>query len=200
MSDTWNPDVDGFRKNRGQEEVFKFDSHAHAVTVIGEPHRMIHDGFMSNASGVAVGIANAAALELFIRLPAGTIRHVIQVEFALDDAPCTVEFFEGSTASADGTAVNIRNHNRIASDPTVDLMFEGPTLTGDGTLLLTRYIPSPASAGGQAAGQLVSGDDFEWILGHPTLERTYLWRVTNNSGGAITMGYHFNGYQIGYER
>ena len=174
-----------------------YDNFASALTVISEPHRMIHDGMMFNASGTVAAVANLAALELFFRLPAGEIRHVVNVEFSLDDAPVTVTFYEGSTASADGTAVNMRNHNRVSGvDPVVDLMFEGPTLTGDGTLLHTRYIPSPATAGGQAAGQLVSGEHQEWVLGSPIVETTYLWRVTNNSGGAIDIGYHFNGYKI----
>jgi len=46
---------------------------------------------------------------------------------------------------------------------------------------------------------LVGGEHQEWILGHPTLEKTYLWRITNNSGAAITMGYHFNGYGPDYD-
>jgi len=176
-----------------------YDAYAKALTVITEPHRMVHDGFMYNASGKAIAVANAANLDLFIRLPAGEIRHVTLVEFAPDDAPLDVFLYEGTTVSADGTAVNIRNHNRISGgDPAVDLMYVGPTVTAPGTLLHQQYIPSPGAVGGQAAGQIVENEDQEWILGHPTLEKTYLWRVTNNSGGAINIGYHFNGYKIDY--
>lgn len=173
-----------------------YDNYAPAFTMISEPHRMIHDGKFFNASGKATALADAASLDLLIRLPVGEIRHVILVEFAADDAPLDILFYEGTTTSDDGTAVNIRNHNRVGTpDDGASLMTVGPTVTDLGTLLHSRYIPAPSAPGGQPAGQLVTGEDGEWVLGHPALERTYLWRVTNNSGGAINIGYHFNGYQ-----
>ena len=191
--------ADNFRVNDYHDEQMRaMDPYVHAHTMISEPHRMVHDGFMLNASGKASALANGANLDLLIRLPAGVIRHVVLVEFAPSDAPLDVFLYEDTTVSADGTAVNIRNHNRTAADPTVDLMFVGPTVTGVGTLLHQQYIPSTGALGGQSAGQIVGSDDQEWILGSPTTEKLYMWRVTNNSGGAIDIGYHFNGYRVGY--
>jgi len=190
---------DNFRKNRGDEQRKAFDSYVHAMTVISEPHRMIHDGFFFNASGVETGVANAASVDLLIVMPAGSFGHLTLVEFSLDDAPCDVFFYEDVVTSADGTAVNVRNHNRVnANDTSNATVTSGPTITDIGTLLHQRYIPAPSAPGQQAGGLLVTGEDAEWVLGSPTVETKYLWRITNNSGGAITIGYHFNGYEIGY--
>ncbi|GAG11113.1 unnamed protein product [marine sediment metagenome] len=192
--------ADNFRTNTSyDEEMRKFDSYAHAVTVISEPHRMIHDGFMFNASGVVAAVADSASLDILIKRPQGNIGHFTFVEFALDDSPVTVEFFEDVTVSADGTEVNVHNHNRLSSNtPSGATMFTGPTVTDTGTLLHTRYIPSAGAPGNQPAGRLVSGEDAEWVIGSVTADINYLWRITNNSGGAISIGYHFNGYLIGY--
>jgi len=187
---------------RAREELKKFDDYAHAVTTITEPHRMIHDGYFFNMSGVSTALASGGTFDIFFRVPAGTIGHMILVEFTLEDAPCMVTFHENTTTSDDGTECNIRNHNRIAgtanSDATAVVATFGPTVTAAGDILDSRYVPSVGGLGGQTAGMLVAGEDAEWVIGSPTEETTYMWRLTNNSGGAIDLGYHFNGYQIGY--
>ncbi len=40
-----------YRSTTLLEEAAKFDPHAHAVTVIAEQHRLIHDGMFFQASG-----------------------------------------------------------------------------------------------------------------------------------------------------
>jgi hypothetical protein len=165
--------------------------------VISEPHRMIHDGYFYDVSGIVTGVANGATMDLMVRRPAGNIGHLTNIEITLDDAPVTITFHEDVTVSADGTEKTVRNHNRLVGDNGPGAQFfEQPTVTGTGTLLHERYIPSPAAPGATAAGSLVKGEDHEWIIGSPTEQTQYLWRVTNNSGGAITIGYHFNGYVI----
>jgi len=127
------------------------------------------------------------------------LAHLSLVEFTLEDAPATVNFYEGTTTSADGTAINIRNHNRVSgNDAPAAVITVGPTVTDVGTLLDTRYIPAAGGPVGQAAGLLVAGEHAEWVLGSPTVETKYLWRINNASGGAIDISYHFNGYEPGY--
>lgn len=186
--------------NEAQHEGVKsWDPYAHALTVISEPHRMIHDGFMFDASGIVASVANGANLDIIIKMDAGQIGHMLLVEFAMADAPVDIFFYENTVVSADGVPVNVHNHNRVSSIVSAAGIFTGPTVTDVGDLLHSRFIPSPAATGGQAAGTMVSGENAEWILGSPTAEKIYLWRLTNNSGGAIKLSYHLNGYQIGYE-
>ena len=181
-----------------EEERFKFDAWAHAITVIAEEHRMIHDGFMFNLSGTALAVANLATVDVLFSFAAGAVGHIVNVEYTMDDAPALIEFYENVVTSADGTAANVQNHNRLSSDTAPATVTIGPTITDIGDQLHERYIPAGASPGGQSAGAIVGGGDREWVIGNIGTPNKYLWRFTNNSGGAINVGYHFNGYKIGY--
>ncbi|MCP4791944.1 MAG: hypothetical protein GY882_01205 [Actinomycetia bacterium] len=179
-----------------EEERFKFDPYAHAVTAITEPHRMTHDGFMYNASSGGIAVADGATLDVIFALAAGVFAHVILVEFGIDDGPGLVELYENVVTSDDGTTVLTKNHNRVGtpSDPAT-VVTHTPTITDVGDVLHQRYIPDPGGSGNQSLGNVFSGEDQEWVLGG---ENKYLWRLTNNSGGAINAGVHFNFYEIGY--
>ena len=193
-----NRDSQGFRISVSDEMRRAFDPYAHAVTVINEAHRLIHDGYFFDCSGIVASVANGASSDILLKLPAGTFGHLTFMEYSVGDSPCDVFFYEGTTVSADGTAANVRNHNRSASDTSNTGIYTGPTVTDVGTLLHTRYIPG-AAAPGQSSGTMVAGEDAEWVLGNATSATNYMWRITNNSGGAIKLSFHMNGYEIGYE-
>jgi len=187
-----------FRKSINDELLRSFDIFSHSITVIGEKHRMIHDGFFFNATGVVAAVANNASADILLTFPAGHFGHLTLVEFTIDDGPATALFYENVVTSADGTAVNVRNHNRVnGNDASNAVVTLGPTITDIGDELDIRHIPGGGPPG-QNAGQLVAGEDAEWLLGSPTVETKYMWRLTNQSGGAITIGFHFNGYEPGY--
>ena len=172
------------------------DPFADAIVVINEPHNMIHLGKFFDMSGITTAVANGASVDILFSFPAGAIGHLTNVEYQLDDAPCTVEFYENVVTSADGAAAMVVNHNRISSTTPNAVITTGPTITDIGDLVHVRHIPAAGSAGGQPAGQLIVGEDHEWVIGNTGTPNKYLWRITNNSGGAIDIGYHFNGYEI----
>jgi len=182
-------------KTYGQVDENLQDEYTPSVTVISEPHRLIHDGMFFDMTGLGTGLANGASYDILFQFPAGVVGHLVNVEYTFDDAPVTIEFFENPTFSAAGTACNVQNHNRLNNNLTSSTVTHSPTVSDPGTLLSSRYVPSPAAQGGQAAGQMVAGEDYEWVLG---LGNNYMWRITNNSGAAIDFGYHFNGYQPNY--
>jgi len=155
---------------------------------------MIHDGLFFDASGkINVGIG--ANLDILLQFPAGSIGHLTMVEYNVEDAPCDILFYENTTFSAAGTAITPKNHNRLSTKTSDITMTHTPTITDAGDLLHTKYIPAAGGPGQQAGGLLVPGEDQEWVLGNGV---NYLWRLTNNSGGAIDVGFHFNGYHIDY--
>ena len=92
------------------------------------------------------------------------------------EAEGTVEFFEGVTVSANGTAIPIFNRNRNAATY-VDFLaiYQGATTTVTGTRIEVQKVGSGKSAGGEA------GRSDEWILKDNT---SYVLRITNNTTSA----------------
>jgi hypothetical protein len=193
MTDIWRDSV-------SDEELRKFDRYAHATTVISEPHRMIHDGFYFDLTGKVLAVADSATVDILFKFPAGVVGHMTTVEWSMDDAPCDITFYENVLVSADGTPLTARNHNRIYAAANGDVpgttLFMDPTITDIGDLIHTRYVPGAGGPAGQTGGSLVEGEDSEWVIGNGV---NYMWRFTNNSGGAINVAYHYNGYVIGYD-
>jgi len=174
------------------------ESESQAATIITSLHRKIHDGLVFDASGFVSAVADGASFDILFRFPAGEVGHLFGLEYSLQDGGGRFYFYEGTTTSDDGTAVNIRNHNRlIGIDTQTAAVTRDPVVTDVGTELHTRYIPQDTTGGGgqKAAGTSVFNQDEEWVMGHPTLETTYMWRYTNNSGGTVDLSFHFNGYQ-----
>jgi hypothetical protein len=183
------------------EEVKKFDQYAHAVTMISEPHRMIHDGFFFTLSGLEMALASAATIDILFQFPVGVVGHMVLVEFTVSDAPVLVEMFRDPTVDVLGAELLPQNHNQVAqmagtggSPPAT--ITRDTTLTDDGFLVEPRYVPAIGGPPGQIGGQMVAGENAEWVLGNG---HDYMWRLTNLSGGEIVAGWHFNGYRIGYE-
>jgi len=174
------------------------ESEANAVTIITSLHRKIHNGLVFDSSGFVSAIADGANFDILFRVPAGETGHLFGLEYTLQDGGGRFYFYEGTTTSDDGTAVNIRNHNRlIGIDAQTVIVTRDPVVTDVGTELHTRYIPQDTSGGGsqKSTGISIFNRDEEWVMGHPTIETTYMWRYTNNSGGSVDMSFHFNGYQ-----
>lgn len=57
-----------------------------------------------------------------------------------------VEVFEGTTVSANGTAADLTNKNRLTPVVAKTQTFTGPTVTSDGTLIATFSVSATASS------------------------------------------------------
>lgn len=188
-------DGNGFRRNVIDEERRKFDSYAHALTIIQEQHRMSHDGFMFHSSGKVSGLANGATQDFLLAVPALTWPHLQRFALTVESGDVDILLYEGTTTSADGSAANIRNVNRNSSNTADTVLTLGPTVTTPGTLIHTDWIPPTGAGVGSAIGALDIQLGEEWLLSPST---KFLFRATNNSGGAIDLRYEFVWYEIGY--
>ena len=111
-----------------------------------------------------------------------------------EDAHCTIRagvggdcellFYEETTVSANGNVLTGRSKNRRTLGWPNTRVYEGPTVTLPGTLLLEIFVPGGMRmhAGGGDWGET------EWILERDT---NYLVRITNRSGGAIQLSFGF---------
>lgn len=189
--------TDTFRPSIVDEELRKFDAYAHAVTVIQEPHRLGHDGFMFHASWKATGLTNGSTYDVLLDVPAGTYPHLQRFSLSLGRGDVDILTYEGATTSAAGTGQTERNVNRNNTRTAALAVSSGPTVTDPGTLIHTGWAPPTSTGVGQSAngaGPVEQGE--EWVLAPST---KYLVRLTNNSGATIALRVEVLWYEVGYE-
>lgn len=191
MTDTYR----AMDQKRG-EDTRAMDAFAHALTTIDEPHRMVHDGFSFHATSRVVSLANAASHNILLAVPAGSFPHLRAMLVSLSDSPVDIESFEGTTTSADGTVITPFNRNRNSTNTPGVVLTHTPTISADGTQIHDRFVPDAGGQGSNDVGVVTPNLGEEWILAPST---KYLIRVTNNSGGAITISYEVLWYEIDYD-
>ena len=185
-----------FRRSALDEEIRKFDPFAHAVTVIQEQHRLVHDGMFYLTSGKQTGWLDAGVKRFLISTPAGAFPHIQQMNLNFERGDIDFVAYEGATTSADGTALDIENVNRNSSNtPNTDLFAE-PTVTDVGTHIFTLWAPPTSTGTGQSSNGIAGvGQGSEWLLAPST---KYLIVMTNNSGATIDWSYEFSWYELAY--
>jgi len=151
----------------------QYDSETHHVTV-SSPHDELHRGNGFSIFHDSGSIANNATLEILINT-GSTGLHVQMVGDVT--GTFSVDTFEGTTVSSNGTAITVFNKNRYSSRTTNASIFHTPTITSDGTKIGIELIGAGKRQGG--ASEMSRGD--QWILKNAT---SYLVRYTNISGVA----------------
>lgn len=186
-----------YRNSHSDEEHRCYDPLVHAVTVIDSPHRMAHDGFMYHTSGKVTGIANGASVEVLMVTPADLMPHFNRALFSFSRGDWDIDTFEDVVVSAEGTLItNVYNTNRNSSNTPGLMIFNTPTVTGDGTQLHKLWAVPTGTGQGNTIGLSDVKNGEEWILKPSTI---YMVRLTNNSGGNATMSYEFLWYELDYE-
>lgn len=184
-----------WRNDLWDEALRCWDSIVHALTVMDHEHRMIHDGMAFHATHRTASLANGGTLEGLIAVPAGAFPHMTGMLFTFGAGDLDIETFEGTTTSADGTAVNSFNRNRNSTNTPNIVLTHTPTITDDGTKIHDRLVPPTGAGVGNQEGVVSPNLGEEWILKPST---KYLVRVTNNSGGAIKVTMEILWYEPSY--
>ena len=177
------------------EQSMAFDKFANAFTVMTEPHRMCHDGFMFHTSGRANGIANDASVDFIMVVPADCYPHVQRLSLDLEAGDVDFLMYENTVVSNPGSPLPRINTNRNSSIMPAAQPYGAPTITADGDLFHTRWAPPTGTGVGAAIGILdvtIFGE--EWILAP---SKTYMFRITNRTGAVLDLAYEFVWYEIG---
>ena len=124
-------------------------------------------------------LADDAAHDFLIRVGALDAHASLRVGVGGD---CDFLFYEETTVSANGNLCVARCKNRRTLGTALAAMYEGPTVTLPGTLLLSGFVPggTKKALSGGAWGET------EWLLERNT---NYLVRITNRSGAAIQLSF-----------
>lgn len=158
------------------------------------PHHRIHEGNHFSTHTVSTGLLIASPKQfLFISpfampppLTFDTVKvHLIFVVSC--DLGVTIELFEDTIVTNNGTVVPVINQNRNSTTPPLGQVFEDPTVTFGGTFLLSQIVGSTTVGG---TGGLVDRDEHELILKVGT---NYLLRITPLIDG-VNITTHMKGY------
>ena len=160
------------------------DQYSGAVGSIEQEHLKIHEG-KGFTLAQRISITNLGGTYEFLGVvPANVFPHFRHITVSSDGGPSDVDFYEGATYSATGSAITPYNNNRNSITTAELLVYDSPTLTTDGTLLEPILIP-----GTKQAGSLGSEGSNEWNLKE---NEAYMIRITNNTAGAGTSNYTIN--------
>lgn len=130
------------------------------LRVIETVHNRIHAGREFDVTDVALGINIATPKRYLLVTPNTSTR--IHVVILIESEPgATVEFFEDTTVTANGTGLSEINHNRTSANVAELAVFEDPTVTADGTILF--IFRSGTSTGSGRVGGRVQRED-EYVL------------------------------------
>jgi len=170
----------------GNDVVEQFSD---AVKVIDTEHAHIHNGNVYQLSGTITGLASTASA--YILIDPTTPIHWRYFKFTADGGPFDIEFFENPTTTADGADQTPINRNRLSANTSASNIYEGPTVTDDGSRLDIATAISTGT-GVNAAGEL-EGVVAEWIIDG---DNTYLLKITNNDNGTLDFTYRFFWYEL----
>ncbi len=160
------------------------DLYSGAVGVIEQEHLKIHEGKLFTIAK-RFTVTNVGGTHEFLGVvPAAVFPHFRSLTITSDGGPNDVDFYEDTTVSANGAAVTPYNNNRNSITIPELLIYDIPTITGDGTLLEPILIP-----GTKQAGSFGSEASNEWIL---KASSNYMIRITNNTVGAGTSNFTIN--------
>ena len=151
-------------------------------------HHLGHEGYVFMQNKRYAAIADAACLDLLIRIPSGNADRQMHMRFNFLGEANTgtldvdIVLYKDTTVSADGAAQTIVNISDYTNAKTTGIeIYGGPTVTDVGT--------SKAVAALLGTKKGASSDEShvpEWILTPDgASERNYLFRLTNNSGGTV---------------
>lgn len=148
--------VDNFRKSPSDEYQFSFDPFHHALTVINEEHRLIHQGMVFAINAAELDIADGAVRQGLYRVQ-GTPVHLKRFSISASEGPVIMTVYESPNYDDVGSpqANPTINLNRMSSKTSTMLVTGAPLLLGNplagadrgDPVLGSLYIPQNGNTG-----------------------------------------------------
>lgn len=158
-------------------------------------HHLGHEGKVFLHSDKHTGVTNGANFDTLIIVPAGNADRQIHLRFAYSlagatpgtDVEADLTLYKDTVVSANGDAELIVSNNDANVKATGVTIFTSPTIDTEpadlGSIKAETLITAARRTGG-SQDQIVP----EWVLAPDgTSARNYLLRLTNNSGGTISV-------------
>ena len=167
--------------------ILSLDPLVKTIPTTGTFHHLGHEGKVFIHSSRHNGLANGASLDHLIRMPAGNAARQAHMRFNVIANAITGSLdadgflYKDAAVSADGASEPIVSTNDAVVKITGVEMFSAPTITDIGT-----FKARPWNVGEKKGSGNIDQAVPEWILAPDGAnERLYIFRITNNSGGAL---------------
>ena len=169
------------------------DRVTNALRTIDDARARIHDAKFYEAF-FTTSVLAGGVYRLSILTPAMKIIHYTPSAVVTSGDKVTMQSYEGSTVTADtGSLVPITNHNRTLPLTIADMVLKsGVTVTADGDLLTSFYLPGATGVGGSRTGSLFGVTSNEMALRPSTV---YTYKFTNGSSAANIISANFFWYE-----
>lgn len=151
---------------------------------------MLHEGFVFYTNATGTPIPSGEVGYGLLKTGSGVI-HLKRLSLAAGEGPLTIELYENSVVSADGTPNTIINANRLSPYETSLEVFDAPTVTDPGDPLLGQlFVPGS----GNNTGVVADTGTVEEVILKPNTN--YLIAVANGFTQEITVGYTLVWYEV----
>lgn len=164
------------------------------VTLEG-PHHNVHAGLVFNAEHSVATLANGASLDLLLTIPAGVTNGLHFASSVNAGGQAQLYMYENPDASG-GTTVAVYNMKRGDTTTPAPYSLTHTPVIGVGGVGSIALINGRLLAGGASQQTRIGGEarqGTEWLLAGK-----YLFRITNTSGGNISVSINFTAYAYGY--
>jgi len=157
----------------------EIDAIALGAVSIDTIHDRIHSGLNFLISDRATPVDIATPKRYLIKTPNTSLRaHLV---FNIHTEPGSrVQFFEGTTVTANGAVLTPQNNNRNSTNTSQISVFANPTVTGDGTSLFDKEAGTAALGATRGVGLELSHVD-EFILKQNTNYEIKITSLSNNT-------------------
>lgn len=153
-------------------------------------HAYIHEGILFNSAFTSTLTAGATR-KITFKTPATKYVHYIPSDIVPSADKVTVNFYESSSGNSGGTAKTAVNRNRLSSATPTVVLTDGATVTTNGTLFHTVWLPGSTGIGQTRAGSAASSA-YEWVLKQDTV---YTIEIINNSSASNDIWLNFHWYE-----
>jgi len=170
------------------------DADTGSLKTIDTAHHEVHEGEFFHLGHFFSDVADTASADILIRVGASKNLHI---NFrAVAGGACDVFLYEGTTVTSNGspnygTAITPYDKNRETANTATGNYYYGPTIDAVGTELVRDLLLGSTRPQSIIGGEVRSNS--EWIL---KKGQTYLFRVTNGSGGALDIDIEIEFYEV----
>jgi len=163
------------------------DGVTNAQMTVSHEHHEMHEGSHYFIKTYVENTGSSGTSDEFIFTTPANGKRIHAKASLYADTDTTVNIYEGSTVSANGTEVTPMNNNRNSTNTATLTAYAGPTVTDDGDIMW-----SSRNGGGRRAVGVGLGFNYEIIVKPETI---YLFRITKNTAADTVVDIDFFWYE-----